>query len=208
MVDVPSSLLSTVSATILNVTLAILYDEATVGFYALANRLIVVPLKTVNDGLARVFFQKAAQAQERLGSFWSEMKFNLLISGVFSAGLLVFLWIFARPIISIYLGEDWLLSAELLVIMAPMLALRSVASSIGTTVFVLRRSQWRLYHNIVYLALHGLAFAVTALLNLGLHAYFVLFTALLGLELAMWILILAVAAYRSSKAGELRRRSA
>jgi len=197
-IDVPSSLLSTMSANVLNATLLFLYDETVVGYYALANRLIVVPLKTVNDALSRVFFQKAAKAQERTGRFWREMKFNLLLSAGLSAGVLIGIWIFAPPFIPLYLGETWQPSAEMLVIMAPMLTVRSIATSIGTAVFVLRRAQWRLVHNATYLALHGAAFAAAAGMELDLYVYFILFSVLLGLELATWILILAIASYRHS----------
>ncbi len=199
-VDVPSILLAVVSTNILNAFLLVLYDARTVGMYSLANRMVFVPFQTFNDALSRVFFQKAARAKERSGSFWLEMKLNLVISGALSVFVLFAIVLFARPFIPIFLGDMWRPSADILIVLAPMLAMSSLVNSVGTAVFILRRPQWRLAHNIAMVAAHGLVFAAAWAFDFELHLYLILISTILSFELAIYLALLTIAARRQSTA--------
>lgn len=198
-VDIPSTLLAAVSINLLNVFLLILYDTGTVGFYSLANRMAITPLQFFNDSLSQVFFQKAARAQERTGAFWNEMKFNLLTSMVLSVGVLVGIYLFARPFIALYLGATWLPSAEILVVLAPMLALRSLCMSIATAVFVLRRAYWLFLHNIAMALVMCVAFVIARTAGFDLHQYLLLTVVLLSVEYAVFAILLALAVRRRAE---------
>lgn len=165
-VDIPSAIIGATSLNLLTWFLFALYGPAVVGFYAMANRLIVTPLGVFNDTLSQVFFQKASRADRERGSFWPELKFNLLSSTAIAVALIAGILLFARPFLSLYLGEQWLPSADLLILIAPMLAARSISVSIATAVFVLRRPQWLLSLNIGtslgYVGVFLSALAITA----------------------------------------------
>lgn len=189
-VDIPSTFVAAVSLNLLIFTLAILYGEAVAGFYALGLRIAIMPLQLFNDSLSQVFFQKASQAQRERGEFWPEMKFNLLTSGLFSLAVLAGIWLFAHPFVRLYLGEAWLPAADILVVLAPMLAARSIAMSVATAVFVLKRAHWLLVHNIATAAMHGIAFAVALALDLGAMPFLYLAAALLTAEYLLFALFL------------------
>ena len=164
-VDVPSTLIGATANNLLTWLLLALFGPVVVGFYAMANRLAITPLALFNDTLSEVFFQKASRAQRERGSFWPELKLNLLSSSVIAIAILGGILVLARPFIAVFLGEKWLPSADVLILIAPLLAVRSVGVSIMTAVFVLRRPQWLLFLNIA----NAVAFTAVFLCALGLE---------------------------------------
>lgn len=193
-VDIPSTFIAAVSLNLLTLLLANLYGQKVVGYYALAQRIAIMPLQLFNDSLSQIFFQKAARAQQERGHFWTEMKFNLVASGILSIGVLAFILLFARPFISVYLGRGWERAADILILLAPMLAMRSLAMSIGTTVFILRRAQWLLIHNVANATLVLLAFVAARTLELGVMQFVKLVVMLLILEYGTFALFLTLRA--------------
>lgn len=195
-VDIPSTFIAAISNNLLTFILAVLYGQVAVGLYALGSRIAVMPLQLFNDSLSQVFFQKAARAQQERGHFWPEMRFSLTVSAAVSLAVLAGIWLLAEPFVRLYLGEQWLGAAEMLVMLAPMLAARSLAMSVATAAFVLKSTHWLFIHNVANAALQGVAFAAALLLGLGLMPFLTLVTALLILEYAIFAIALAVAARR------------
>lgn len=190
-VDIPSTLISALSLNLLTFMLAFLYGDVVVGLYALGLRIAIMPLNLFNDSLSQVFFQKAAKAQRERGDFWPEMKFNLLASAVLSMGVLGGIWLLAHPFVRLYLGDEWLPAADILVMLAPMLAARGLTMSVATTVFVIRRAHWLLIHNLANAAVQGIAFGAALLLGWGPTAFLALASALLAAEYLLFAVLLA-----------------
>jgi O-antigen/teichoic acid export membrane protein len=199
-VDFPSTLVGAIALSVLTFALAILYDARTVGFYSIGNRLAVVPLALFNDSLAQVFFQRASRAKEQKGHLWDELKFSLLTAGLLSMGVLVVIVLLAHPFIEIFLGTTWTPAAEMLVVLAPMLAVRSLSMSIATTVFVLRSAHWLFVHNVMTVALPVLAFSIAAIFHLNAIAFLEIASALLFVEYALFGTFLVVAVRRDRSA--------
>lgn len=207
-VDIPSTLIAAFSLNLLTFLLAALYGTRTVGFYSIGNRLAVVPLQLFNDALGQTFFQKAARGHEARGHFWDEMKFSLVTSGLLSIGVLVAILLLARPFITIYLGAQWAPAADMLVIMAPMLAVRSLTMSIGTTVFVLRSAHWLFIHNVANVAVTLIAFAIAHFMHLSPLQFLEVAATLLALEYGAFALFLIAAARRTRTAALSRAAGA
>jgi lipopolysaccharide exporter len=195
-VDIPSTLLAALSLHLLPFFLQFLYGIKAVGFYSVGQRIAVLPLQLFNDSLSQVFFQRAARAQEERGEFWREFRFTLLASGVISLAMLAGLVLLARPVVRIYLGPGWDMAGTILVIMAPMLAIRSVTMSLATTVFVLKRPGWLFAHNVASVAAIGLAFGLAWSWHSDLVGFLQLLAVLQGIEYAGFALVLGWAVWR------------
>lgn len=195
-IDIPSTVIAALSQNLMTFLLLALFNNRVLGFYALGNRIAIVPLQLFNDALSQVFFQKAAQAQEERGSFWNEMKFNVLTSGLLSLAVLIGVWLFARPFITIFLGPRWAPSATILLILAPMLAMRGLCMSVATAVFVLRRPGWLFAHNIASGAMLLLAFGITRVFGLEVFGFFYWAAGLLFVEYLAFTLLLVAIAHR------------
>jgi lipopolysaccharide exporter len=199
-VDIPSTLIAAFSLNLVTFLLAGLYGQRVVGFYSIGQRLAVAPLQLFNDALGQIFFQKAARARETKGHFWDEMKFSLLTSGLLSLGVLAVILLFARPFIILYLGREWAPAADMLVILAPMLAMRSLTMSIATTVFVMRAAHWLFMHNVANVAVTIGAYAIALHWGLGPTAFLGVAALMIGAEYAVFGLFLIWASRRERAA--------
>jgi lipopolysaccharide exporter len=83
-----------------------------------------------------------------------------------------------------------------LVIMAPMLAIRSVTMSLATTVFVLRRPEWLLFHNLAGVLAIAAAFGFAWITKASLTQFLLLLAILQGAELLCFFALIAIAARR------------
>ncbi len=195
-VDIPGSLLAALSFNLLPFMLQFLYGTRAVGFYAIGQRIAVLPLQLFNDALSQVFFQRAARAQEARGEFWQEFRLTLLVSVAISLAMLAGLVFLAEPVLALYLGAEWEMSGTILVILAPMLAIRSVTMSLATTVFVMKRPVWLFWHNVASVIAIGAAFGIALATGAGMLTFLLLLAILQGVEYAIFGIALAVAARR------------
>ncbi|MDQ2877778.1 MAG: oligosaccharide flippase family protein [Pseudomonadota bacterium] len=201
-VDLPGSMLATLSFNLIPFALQALYGIRAVGFFSLGQRLAVLPLQLFNDSLSQVFFQRAARAQEERGEFWQEYRFTLICAGLISMVMLAGLLIFAKPVTVFYLGPRWALAGTILVILAPMLAMRSVAMSLATSVFVLRRPAWLLFLNMASVMAIVVTFGVTRFNGANLLGFMKMLAILQGAEYAIFALLVGTAVYRASRRSE------
>lgn len=195
-VDMPGTLLGALSFNFIPFFLQFLYGIRAVGHFSVGQRIAVLPLQLFNDALSQVFFQRAARAQEERGEFWQEFRFTLLWSGLISLVMLLGMLFLAQPVLAIYLGPGWDLAATILVIMAPMLAIRSVTMSLATAVFVLRRPEWLLFHNIASVAAIAAAFGFAWGIGAALTHFLIVLALIQGAELLCFFAIIAIAARR------------
>lgn len=184
-VDVPNALAASVYFNLLTFVLAALYDQKTVGYYTMGNRLAVVPFTLFNDALGQVFFQKAARAKEAKGHLWEELKLGLLTTSVISAAVLFGILLFARPLIVSFLGASWRTAADMLMVLAPMIAVRGAVLTISPIAFILKRPGWLLAYSVIAIALMGVAVVATVVLRLGPLAF-------LGVASGLWAIEAAV----------------
>lgn len=196
-IDVPSTLIGATAINLLTWFLLVLFGPVAVGFYAMANRLAITPLALFNDTLSQVFFQKASRAERERGGFWPELKLNLLSSSVIAVAILGGILLLARPFIAVFLGEKWLPSADVLILIAPLLAVRSVGVSIATAVFVLRRPQWLLFLNIANAVAYTAVFLSALGFAMGERTYLLTTSLAVSVVYAVFILGIARAARRA-----------
>lgn len=189
-VDIPSSLLASFSFNLLTLLLGVLYDQRTVGYLAVGQRLAMVPLQLFNDALGQVFYQKAAASHRTSGSFWAETKLHLVASCAISIAVLLAIWIAARPFITLYLGTRWAPAAGILITLAPMLVARTVASALLPAAYVLRRPHWLLIHNAATVTVTLLAFGIAHLAGLGVLPFLALAATFLVAEYATFTAVL------------------
>lgn len=195
-VDIPSTLLAAMALNITPFFIQYLYGANSVGLFSLAQRIAIVPLQLFNDSLAQVFFQKAARSHEKNGHFWNEFKLTIFSAGLVALVALICIGYFSKTFVILFLGNLWEPAAVMLVIVAPMLAVRSVTMSIATTVFVLKRPLWLLYHNISSIFLMCIAFGIAFFKKSNILEYLEISTWLLGIEFLIFGFILGVATFR------------
>ena len=111
---------SSISSThITNLLISSLFSLSTLGFYALAQRLLALPSALISDQIGKAFFQTYSESSNETKSgydiFIKTFK-NLIYIGV---PIYLLIYIFIENIFAIVFGEEWRIAGSYAKIMAP-----------------------------------------------------------------------------------------
>lgn len=135
----PTGFLDGLSGNLPVLMLGFMFPIHVVGFYALANRLLRMPIIFISDSIKKIYFQKCAELRNR-GQGLGRPLLRVFLS-LFGVGLLPFSVIFAfgEPIFRFFLGEDWGGAGHYASLLAPAVFTIYLLAPFSSTFIVLRR---------------------------------------------------------------------
>lgn len=151
----PSSLLQTLCEMLPAIVIAALFGPATAGFYALAHRLMGLPVKLLGEAASHVFL-----GEGRALTGLALRRFFLRTLGLFVGlgvlGMLPLL-LFAPPLFALVFGEAWREAGVIVQLLVPLHFARFVAGPVSQLFVVLRRQDVYFFSSL----LNGTAIAVS-----------------------------------------------
>lgn len=139
LMNMPSNILSNVSAKLPVLVLGMWLGPAVVGFFAMADRLVRAPINTVVIALNRVYLQKVAEMQKEgrgIGRALRKTTMTLFALGIIPFGIL---WLFGEEILIVVLGEAWREAGYYVEILAPWFFAAWTSAVIAPTMIVQRK---------------------------------------------------------------------
>lgn len=139
-----------------------LFGAGPAGLYALAHRVLAMPMSVIGDAVGKVFFSGAAEAlrEDKL----DQMVFNgfsSLVKIAFPAALLFML--VAPQLFSVVFGENWKIAGEMARWMIPWLLVQFISSPLSTIYFVLEKENYNLIFQVFLLVSRVLSLIVGSL---------------------------------------------
>jgi O-antigen/teichoic acid export membrane protein len=98
------------------------------GYYALANTTLNIPIAIFRDAINTVFFQRASERKNIGSPIISDLKKITIYFAIISIIPLIVLVLFAPQIYTFVLGENWLLTGKIVTIISPWLFLTLVTT--------------------------------------------------------------------------------
>ena len=161
---VVSSLLNTASWQLPTLVLQFFFSSTVVGFYALGNRLLRVPMNLIGGAISQVFFQRAAEAY-RAGELAPivEATFRRLVA--FSMFPMVILSVVGEEVFSVFLGANWAEAGIYTQILSLWTLFWFISSPMSTLNGVLEKQEFGLKMNVVIFATRLASLALGAWLG-------------------------------------------
>ncbi|WP_082232885.1 lipopolysaccharide biosynthesis protein [Halobacillus massiliensis] len=103
----PQALLNSLSQNILVILLAFFFTSTIVGFYALSERILKIPLRMIGQSLRQVFFQKASEtynSNKSVNKITKRLTIYLSLIGLIPTAIVI---IYGPELFSIILGSKW-----------------------------------------------------------------------------------------------------
>ncbi|NMM48805.1 oligosaccharide flippase family protein [Marinigracilibium pacificum] len=125
------------------------FDLESVGYYSMANGLLIIPLNVLGNSVASVFMKRAVDLQyvkERLARETENLYFKLLYVVIVPFAVL---FIYGENIFTILLGDQWGTSGELASIMTVYFVFQTCAIPISLIYMVKQKEKQFLYFQIV-----------------------------------------------------------
>lgn len=107
-------------------------DAASLGWYSMANRILMFPLQGVTSVLGRALLPVYSRHQDDLNEVASYYLTTLALIAAVTAPLMLGTWALRGPLVTVALGQSWSPVADLLAWFAPMGVFQSLNSTTGT----------------------------------------------------------------------------
>ena len=174
--DTWSGLLNTAAAMLPALLLAFFFNPVIVGFYALGQRVLALPMGVIGSAVAQAFFPRATEARRagELDRVTREMFSGLLDFGVVP---IILVAIVAPELFSLIFGKEWYVAGEYVRWLSMWCLFQFISSPISAVYLVLERQRALLGFNIALLSM-----GLSALVIGGIHGNALLTIKLFGLS--------------------------
>ncbi|MCP1198065.1 oligosaccharide flippase family protein [Notoacmeibacter sp. MSK16QG-6] len=131
--SVPAGLVNVGNANLLNFVIPMLLGPTTLGFYALAMRVLGAPLQQVAMPIGQVFMREASHEIRETGS--AKRSFVKGMAALMAVSVLLFgsLYFVIEPIFGFVFGSEWAVAGRYAAILMPLFAARFVVSPLSGT---------------------------------------------------------------------------
>ncbi len=127
--------------------LAFLFNTGSVGLYALANRVLGVPMAILGNAVGQVYFSNLAESN-REGKLGLAVEQGFLTLLKISMPAVAIFMLFAPDLFSFAFGDQWKIAGLIAFWMSPWLLLQFISSPLSTVYFVLEKENLGLYFQV------------------------------------------------------------
>lgn len=165
--SMPKDFINSFSANLPFTLLAIYFDEASIGLFAMAFTFTFRPMNLVNSAYERVLYERISTKHLNHEPIVKDIVRFFGYNYAVLTPLFVIAFIFARPILTFILGAEWATSATYFRYMLPWIYVMLISSSISfiPNIFGTQRTE-----AVMYLILFIVRLAVLAI-GIGLHSF-------------------------------------
>jgi O-antigen/teichoic acid export membrane protein len=167
-VDIPSQLISATNLYGMVYIMSYLFDATTVGYYSMANKLVMIPVVVIAGALSNLFFQKASKSYNQTGSFSKELRINLIFT--FSLGTLIYIIskYLAYDLTLMFLGDGWIKSAEIILILIPLMVVKLISTTVGCIPLIVKKPKYLLVNNLSLFTSMVLTFFISTIYTMNI----------------------------------------
>lgn len=146
----PAGLLNALGLHIAPIAIAAVYGVANAGVFAVATKLLGVPMQLVGQSLAKVFLGEAPHLMRRQYSEFRKAYRITAISLIATAiPVTIGMAMLMRVIVPIVFGSEWAEAGSIGIALIPMISSQLVVSPLSQTLIMLERQAWQLVWDLV-----------------------------------------------------------
>lgn len=136
--SMPSNFINVISLQILVIFLGIFYSKSEVGFFGLANMVILAPISFVSQAVSSIYFQKIVEevnSESFKMAYKTFLKTFLLLTLIAVPGFLI-LWFGSEKLIPMIFGSNWITTGKVAKSLALVFLIQIVVSPISGSTLI------------------------------------------------------------------------
>jgi O-antigen/teichoic acid export membrane protein len=196
--SVPSGLLNSLFFNLMNILIAASYSVIYLGYYALAFRVVALPLSLIGIAFSQVFMQKASEDKHLYGNITQIFNATFKKMVFISIPLFVLLFIFAPYIFPIIFGHKWLVVGYYVRILAPYYAIQFLATTLSLTLAIFEKQKQALIINIILVLALILLFLWSRHFDYSFRKFLILYSVIMS-----GIYLLRIGYYKKVSLGKI-----
>lgn len=187
--SMPAVLINSINLNAMSLCIPFLFNASTLGIYAIAMRLIGIPMKIIGGSFAQVYFQKASEEIKITGTteriFLGSVKKLVLLA----LPMFTIIYVLVDPLVVLVLGEEWVIAGKYAKIVIPMFGIRFVASAVSNTLTVHEKQQYSLIFNLIMVISMFIQFAYAYYFDIEFAHFLVYYSRILALEYLVFLIV-------------------
>ena len=183
------TLCNTSTTYIVNILISNIYNITTLGFFYLAQRVLVIPSMVASSSFSQVFYQAATNEKHEKGSATQIYKKTLLKLSLLSVFFFLPAYFFVEDMLTFYLGDKWRLSGKIAVLLLPLIAVQFIASTLSMVFNVFERQRFLLIWQILLLITSIIIILVSFWLDLTFLDFTMLYSWVMVIMYVIYIFI-------------------
>ena len=143
------SFLNTSSQQIISVLIPTFFNTATLGFYAMGQRVLSIPTTVIGTSIGQVFLQEAQDEKIETGfsrSIFLQTLRKLVLIGI---PIFIFIFIFIEDLFIFVFGENWAFSGLYAKTLVPLFFFRFISSALSPVLIVFEKQKSELLINTI-----------------------------------------------------------
>ncbi|MFA9380641.1 MAG: oligosaccharide flippase family protein, partial [Acetanaerobacterium sp.] len=176
----PGTLATTLSYNLVSYFLKAFFLPAQLGYYSLINQALSAPLTVISGAVGNVYLKRSSD--EASASRLNARTFTAVTRTLFVLSVPIFavLFVFATPIIRIFLGEQWLPAAGMVRALIPMFLVRFVVTPVSFSAIVAGRQGGAMVWQFTLLGASVIPAVVQMIAPLSINRYLALLSVLVA----------------------------
>ncbi|MDT3766199.1 oligosaccharide flippase family protein [Priestia filamentosa] len=193
----PANVLNALSYSLTYFFITGLYGVNEVGYYALCQTVLGLPITLICSNVSRVFFRQASESIQKEGSFFNVFKKTILVLSIGSIPIFLILFLFANELFAFVFGNGWGIAGDYAQIMAPMFAIRFITIPVISALIITGKQKVEFGMQITFIVFSILIYVFAKISSLPIETYLVLTSIMFSIN---YFVILGTI-YRTSKFG-------
>lgn len=174
--SMPAILANTLAQHLTNILISAYFNVATLGQYALVQRVLGMPSSLVGTAISQVFFQQATVERQRTGKAVNAFDGTVKKLALLSAPSFLLLMLVAQELFALVFGERWRIAGHYAQVLAPFFAIRFIVAAVTTINSVFEKQKISLAWQLLLLASALGSIIASHSFGLGFSGFVVVFS--------------------------------
>lgn len=175
--SVPAIFVNNLSYASLNFIIGFTFGLSTLGFYALAFRILGMPINIIGNNVSRVYFEKANNEYIKKKKYKKTFLMTSLLLFTFSIPMVMGLVYLSPLVFGLLFGDEWKVAGEYISILAPLFGIRFIVSALSTGMIISNKQNAEFIINILFLVASITVTIFTLNMDFSIEKFLILITA-------------------------------
>ncbi|MFJ5621684.1 oligosaccharide flippase family protein [Peribacillus loiseleuriae] len=178
----PANVVNALSYSLTYFFITSIYGVNEVGYYALCQTVLGLPITLICSNVSRVYFRQASEMSQKTGYFFSVFKKTILFLAFGSIPIFLLLFLFSNKLFTFTFGNEWGAAGEYAKIMIPMFAIRFITIPVISTLLITGKQYVELGMQITFIIFSLIIFALSKIFSISIETYLLLTSIIFSLN--------------------------
>ena len=170
-----SAFTNTLSRNITSIMMPKVFSSKNLGYYSMSRTILGLPFSVIAVSISKIFSQEASVEKIKTGKSIHTFDKTLKRLIIISIPLFLFIFIFVKPVITIFLGDEWIKTGEYIQFLVPLFAIQFISSALCGIMPIYQKMKQAWVRDILFLIASIIPILLAHFLSLQIETFFVLY---------------------------------